>query len=160
GLRTATKHESMDVCFIKRGGREAFLGDRIPRRDGKIIDTDGATVGSHDGIDAFTIGQRRGVGVAVGERRYVVDIAPATSTVTVGTRDELLREQVVLRDMFISRDLPRDVLAQTRAHSTPVLARLNGNVVTFATPQLRVAPGQVVALYDGEFCCGGGIAAA
>ena len=87
----------MDVCFITKGGREAFLGARIERRPGAIVDTDGAVVGAHDGIDAFTIGQRRGLAVAVGERRYVIDIAPATGTVTIGTRDDLLRDRVDTR---------------------------------------------------------------
>ena len=160
GLRTADKRESMDVCFITRGGREAFLGDRIPRRAGVIVDTAGAVLGAHDGIDAFTIGQRRGVGVAVGERRYVVDISPADAVVTVGTRDALLRDRVHLRELQITRTPPGELLAQTRAHSTPVPARLAGTDVVFASPQPRVAPGQVVALYDGDICCGGGIALA
>ena len=94
GLRTAAKRESMDVCFIKRGGRSAFLGNRIGRRPGAIVDTAGEVVGAHDGVDRFTIGQRRGTGVAQGERRYVVDIAPDTATVTVGPRDALLRDHV------------------------------------------------------------------
>src|SRR5262245_58935418 len=98
GLRTAAKRESMDVCFITKNGRESFLGARIPRRGGTIVDTDGNEVGTHDGIDAFTIGQRRGVNVAVGERRYIVDISAADATVTVGPRDALLRDRVRLRD--------------------------------------------------------------
>src|SRR5439155_26972792 len=80
GLRTADKQESMDVCFITSGGRSAFLGSRMERRPGAFIDAAGAVIGAHDGIDAFTVGQRRGTGVAVGERRYVVDISSATST--------------------------------------------------------------------------------
>jgi tRNA-specific 2-thiouridylase len=160
GLRTADKRESMDVCFITRNGREAFLGARIPRRGGAIVDTAGAVVGVHDGIDAFTVGQRRGLGVAAGERRYVVDIAPADGSVTIGTRDDLLRDRVALRDIRTSRALPSEFLAQTRAHGAPFAARLAGSVVEFAEPQVRVAPGQVVAFYDGDICCGGGIAAA
>ena len=160
GLRTAAKRESMDVCFITKNGRESFLGARIPRRAGTIVDTDGTEVGHHDGIDAFTIGQRRGVNVAVGERRYVVDISPADATVTVGPHDALLRERVQLRDLQLSRPLPRDLTVQTRAHGTPTAAHLDGDEIVFATPQPRVAPGQVVACYDGDVCCGGGIAAA
>jgi tRNA-specific 2-thiouridylase len=161
GLRTADKRESMDVCFITRGGREAFLGARIPRRSGVVVDTAGAVVGAHDGIDAFTIGQRRGLGVAVGERRYVVDIQPDDAIVTVGTRDALLRDRVRVRDLQLTRALPSNGLfAQTRAHSAPVEATLHGDDVVFAARQPRVAPGQVVALYDGDVCCGGGIALA
>jgi tRNA-uridine 2-sulfurtransferase len=159
GLRTAEKPESMDVCFITRGGREAFLGARIPRRAGSIVDEHGAVVGAHDGIDAFTIGQRRGLGVAVGERRYVTDIAAATGTVMVGTRDALLQESLRLRDVRRSRTLPRPMLVQSRAHGTPVAATLDGDDVVFASPQPRVSPGQVVAFYDRDVCCGGGIVA-
>ena len=161
GLRTADKRESMDVCFIKRGGREAFLGARIPRRSGAIVDLQGIVVGTHDGIDAFTIGQRRGLGVAAGERRYVTDIAAGTSTVTVGPRDALLHERVRLRDVHWSRTPrdPREMLVQSRAHGAPTAARLDGDELVFASPQPRVAPGQVVAFYDGDLCCGGGIVA-
>src|SRR6478735_790467 len=70
GLRTADKRESMDVCFITRGGKDAFLGARIGRSPGELVTTDGETVGAHAGVDAFTVGQRRGLGVALGVRRY------------------------------------------------------------------------------------------
>jgi tRNA-specific 2-thiouridylase len=159
GLRTADKQESMDVCFITSGGRSAFLGSRIERRPGAIVDAAGAVLGAHDGIDAFTIGQRRGTGVAVGERRYVVDISPATATVTLGRRDELLRTSVRLRDMKFLVAPPAEVMVQTRAHAAPVPARIEGDIVTFDAPQSRVAPGQVVACYDGDVLLGGGIAA-
>ncbi len=160
GLRTAAKRESMDVCFITRGGRRAFLGHRIGRRPGGIVDTAGLEVGAHDGVDRFTIGQRRGTGVAQGERRYVVDIAPATATVTVGPRAALLRDRVRLRDLTFVRTPPADVIAQTRAHGDGIAARLDGDTLWFATPQPRVAPGQVVACYDGDVLLGGGIATA
>jgi tRNA-specific 2-thiouridylase len=159
GLRTADKRESMDVCFITRRGREAFLGARIPRREGTIVDEDGLVVGTHDGIDAFTVGQRRGLGVAVGERRYVTDIAPATATVTVGPRVDLLRERVRLRDVRRTRPIPDPLLAQARAHGAPFVASLSADELVFAQPQPRIAPGQVVAFYDGDVCCGGGIVA-
>jgi len=158
GLRTAAKHESMDVCFIKRGGRVAFLGDRIARRPGAIVDPAGAVVGAHDGFEAFTVGQRRGTGVAQGERRYVIDIAPTTATVTIGPRDALLRDRVRLRDLSFVRAPVGEVLAQTRAHGEPFAARLDGDTLSFAEPQPRVAPGQVVACYDGDVLLGGGIA--
>jgi tRNA-uridine 2-sulfurtransferase len=153
----------MDVCFITSGGRSAFLGSRIERRPGSIVDGAGSVVGAHDGIDGFTIGQRRGTGVAVGERRYVVDIAPATATVTLGRREELLRDRVRLRDMkFLyppTAEAPTRMIAQTRAHSRPVSASLEGDTVVFDLPQPRVAPGQVVACYVGDVLLGGGIAA-
>jgi tRNA-uridine 2-sulfurtransferase len=162
GLRTATKPESMDVCFITKGGRDAFLGARIARRPGVIVDTEGVELATHDGIDAFTIGQRRGLAVAANARRYVTDIAAATGTVTIGTRDALLRDCVELDGALWSGGTPPIgvVLAQVRAHGEPFLARVDGDTVFFDSPQTRVAPGQVVALYDGDVLLGGGIAAA
>ena len=159
GLRTAAKRESMDVCFITRGGRRAFLGDRIGRRPGAILDTTGAVVGAHDSISGFTIGQRRGTGVARGERSYVVDIAPGTATVTVGPREALLRDRVRVRDLHLARNPPERLLVQTRAHGEPFAGRLAGDDVRFDAPQPRVAPGQVVALYHDDVLLGGGIAA-
>jgi tRNA-uridine 2-sulfurtransferase len=159
GLRTADKRESMDVCFIKRGGREEFLGARIPRRAGRIIDIEGTTMGAHDGVDRFTIGQRRGLDVAVGERRYVVDVNAADATVVIGSRDALMRDRLRLRDLCLSRPLPSRFSVQTRAHGAVTPARFDGDAIVFESPQPRVAPGQVVACYDGDICCGGGIAA-
>ena len=161
GLRTATKAESMDVCFITRGGRRSFLAERIDARAGSTVDVDGAFLGAHDGIESFTIGQRRGLGVATGARRYVVDIDARTATVTLGERPDLLRDSVALRDVTYV-DAPcvgrTDLVAQTRAHGTPVASAFDGATVHFAAPQPRVAPGQVVALYAGDALLGGGIA--
>jgi tRNA-specific 2-thiouridylase len=159
GLRTADKRESMDVCFIQRGGRESFLGSRIPRRPGRIVDTAGATVGTHDGVDRFTIGQRRGLDVAVGERRYVVDVNAPDATVVIGPREALLRDRLTVRDLILHRPLPPRFFVQTRAHGVVAPARLEDDKVVFETPQPRVAPGQIVACYDGDVCCGGGIVA-
>ncbi|HEX6311270.1 MAG TPA: tRNA 2-thiouridine(34) synthase MnmA [Acidimicrobiia bacterium] len=164
GLRTASKPESMDVCFISRSeGRERFLASRVPARPGALVDTSGRAVGRHDGVAAFTVGQRRGLGVATGERRYVLDVDAATATVTIGSRRDLLREDVrVERLSFVAGVAPptgQAVLVQSRAHGTPVPGMLDGSVVRFAEPRPRVAPGQVVALYDGDTLLGGGIAA-
>jgi len=160
GLRTADKPESMDVCFITRGGRNAFLAERVPPRAGAIVDGRGATVGRHEGIGAFTVGQRRRLGVSVGERRYVVDVDARTATITIGESADLLRNAVVLRDLtFVdARPGTRELDVQVRAHGVPVGASLDGTTVRFAAPQPRVAPGQVVALYDGDTLVGGGIA--
>ena len=161
GLRTATKAESMDVCFITRGGRRSFLAERIPARAGAVVDTHGMTIGAHDGVEAFTVGQRRGLGVATGARRYVVDVDARTATVTLGARADLLRESVTLRDVTHVGASPAGrggLTAQTRAHGTPVPASFDGSTVCFATPQPRVAPGQVVALYAEDALVGGGIA--
>ena len=161
GLRTAAKPESMDVCFITRGGREEFVNVRAGARPGAVVDGDGAVIGGHDGVTGFTIGQRRGVGVATGERRYVVDLDAATATVTLGRREDLLRDAVELRDLHFVDGAPAAgdlVDVQVRAHGTPLPGRLDGSGVRFERPQPRVAPGQVVAVYDDDTLLGGGIA--
>jgi tRNA-uridine 2-sulfurtransferase len=162
GLRTAAKPESMDVCFITRGHRKQFVTARAGARPGVVVDGDGAVLGRHDGVTGFTVGQRRGVGVATGERRYVVDLDADTATVTLGRRDDLLRDTADVRDLrFVDGPpAPGDRLdVQVRAHGAPVAGRLDGAVVRFERPQPRVAPGQVVALYTGDTLLGGGIAA-
>jgi len=161
GLRTANKPESMDVCFVKKGGRVQFLDERAPMRPGDVVDAGGAVLGAHRGVASFTIGQRRGVGVAMGERRYVVDIDTHTATVTLGSRAELLRDEVGMCDVTFVDGAPGDgmLFAQVRAHGEPLPANLDGDIVRFAEPQPRVARGQVVALYDSDTLVGGGIAA-
>jgi tRNA-specific 2-thiouridylase len=162
GLRTAAKPESMDVCFITRGGRAVFLGERIARSPGELVATDGSVVGAHGGIDGFTVGQRRGLGVALGERRFVVDIDAGSQRVTLGSRDDLLRDELVVRDPMFTGDAPtgdEPVLVQVRAHGEPFEGRWRGDRVVCTTPQPRVAPGQVIALYRDDVLLGGGIAA-
>ena len=160
GLRTADKAESMDVCFVRREDRVDFVNRRTKPRPGRIVDRAGSTLGAHDGVGAFTIGQRRGLGVPTGARCYVVDIDATTATVTVGSRAELLRSDVELTDLVLTAaPVAGRLQAQTRAHGTPVDATLRDTRVEFASPQPRVAPGQVVALYDGDVVVGGGLAA-
>ena len=161
GLRTAAKPESMDVCFVARGDRRAFVAGRTTPRPGTIVDRDGGVLGHHDGISSFTIGQRRGLGVAVGEPRYVTNLDVRTATVTVGPRTALLRDEITLDHLsFVHAPLgSAPVLVQTRAHGDPVPGRLDGRRVRLAAPTTRVAPGQVVALYDDDELVGGGLAA-
>src|SRR5918999_3592477 len=123
GLRTAEKPESMEVCFITRGGRERFLAERGVMRPGDIVDANGRVLGHHDGAAAYTVGQRRGLGVATGERRYVVDVDAARGAVTVGAYEDLLRREARVTGLsFVSGAPPaatEPVLVQVRAHATP-----------------------------------------
>ena len=167
GLRTAAKPDSQDVCFITRRGRGQFLSDRIPVRAGAIIDCTGTQLGTHDGIAHFTIGQRRGLGVAAGERRFVVDIDAASATVTVGRPADLLRRDVAVTRCTFVHEAPTpdaELLVQVRAHGRVAAGRLArsdaGATVAFAEPQPRVAPGQLVALYDGAKVVGSAVVAA
>jgi tRNA-uridine 2-sulfurtransferase len=161
GLRTADKAESQDVCFITKGGRVPFLAARGALQPGRLRSTDGTDLGGHDGVAAFTIGQRRGLGVAVGDRRYVVDVDATTATVVVGARAELLVEEILLDDATWVVGQPTDgalVEVQTSAHGAVVAATLRGDRLVLAAPRPRVAPGQVVACYDGDELLGGAVA--
>lgn len=160
-LRTAEKPDSMDVCFVGRGERAEFVGARRAPTPGPFVDTAGHVVGHHGGVANFTIGQRRGLGVALGAPRYVVDVDAARATVTIGSRDELLRDVIAVRDLSFVADPPDDrpLTVQTLAHGAPIPGRLVGASVHLDIPVPRVAPGQVVAFYDGDVLLGGGIAA-
>lgn len=177
GLGTATKPDSQDVCFITASaGRETFLADRIPLHRAEVVDTHGNDVGHLDSIEMVTVGQRKGLGLAgSAQPRYVVDVDPVSSRVTVGTRSDLLVDDLRLRNfVWASHPVTGRVQAQTSAHGTPQL----GEVVTldhsaassideapdvdvivrWSEPQRRVAPGQSVVLYEGDSVLGGGIA--
>ncbi len=161
GLRTAEKPDSQDVCFIATtGGRESFLGGRIPLHPGRVVDARGDEVGRVDAVELVTVGQRRGLGVAGGGvRQFALAVDAATSTVTVGPLTGLMTDRVALTGLsWVAAAVTGPVEAQTSAHGTPVPARLEGATVHFDRPQRRVAPGQSVVLYRGDEVLGGGIA--
>ena len=161
GLRTAHKPESMDVCFVARRDRVDFVESRVGAEPGAIVDVDGRELGRHDGVARFTIGQRRGLGVASGERQYVVDVDAVRHTVTVGPPEALLRSSMAVDALTFTHDPPASgtvLHAQVRAHGAPIPARLHCDRLEFLEPTPRVAPGQVVALYEGEVLVGGGVA--
>ena len=165
-LRTATKAESQDICFVGDGNYRDFLRNHAPSSaaPGDIINSDGTVVGSHDGVTNFTIGQRRGLGVAVGEPRFVTGIDPERATVTIGRREELEIQELTLRDVTWVAGAASNgaqVQVQYRAHGEPRPAAvfIEGDVVRvrFERPQLAVAPGQTAAFYRGAEVLGGGI---
>ena len=161
GMRSAHKPESMDICFVGDGDYRRFLVETAPEvfTSGAMVDTDGVELGKHEGIVGFTVGQRRGLGVAVGEPRFVVRIEPQTSTVVIGGREDLCVDGVELRELtWTSRDVgDRDVMAQYRAHGEPVPATLAGSILSFAEPQEAIAPGQTVVFYDDDRVLGGAL---
>jgi len=163
GLRTALKPESMDICFVGSRDYRGFLRDVAPEvfEPGMVVDTEGNVLSDHDGIAEFTIGQRRGLGVAVGEPRFVVDIRPATSTVVIGGLHDLEVSGVTLDQVSWTSggSIYSEVMAQYRAHGEPVAASLTGSTLVFAEPQRAVAPGQTVAFYDGDLVLGGALIA-
>lgn len=163
GLRMAAKPDSYDVCFIPSGDTAAYLRERVSADPGPIVDLDGRRLGEHAGTWQYTIGQRRGLGLGTHERRFVVDVDPASATVIVGPRDALACEWAQLGDpTWIAGRPPGegDLTAQVRAHGRPVPATIDGDVVHFGEPVHGVACGQSVVLYDGEVCLGGGRVAA
>ena len=172
GLRTATKPDSQDVCFIAKsaGGRSVFLGDRIPMRGADVVDTSGARLGHIDQVELVTIGQRRGLDVGgPGGRRYVVDVDPSAGQVTLGTLEDLLRDTTHVTELVwqdgaaaIAAVDGRELVVQCSAHGRSLtavaVALADGDVeIRWSEPERRVAPGQSVVLYDGDTVLGGGI---
>ena len=162
GLPTADKPDSQDVCFVTTsGGREALLSSRIPLHPGLVVDTAGAEVGQVDALELVTVGQRRGLGTGGGAKRYAISVDTVAGTVTVGGAADLLAESVQLTGMsWVHEPVQGAVQAQTSAHGDAADAAFDGEVVWFAEPQRRVAPGQSVVLYRGDEVLGGGIATA
>ncbi|MDJ0790520.1 MAG: tRNA 2-thiouridine(34) synthase MnmA [Acidimicrobiia bacterium] len=165
GLRTAAKPDSQDICFVTSGDYRDFLGTVVPAAasGGEIVDTDGNVVGHHAGTASFTIGQRKGLGVAVGEPRFVVDIEPREQVVTIGTKEDLLTDSCVAVDMsFVDEPIePGDhVEVKVRYRTEPVGAtaapHAGGWEFRFDRPQPRPAPGQALVAYRGEYVLGGG----
>jgi tRNA-uridine 2-sulfurtransferase len=167
-LRTASKPDSQDVCFItSRGGRETFLGKRIEFRPGHVVDAIGSEVGTVPALELVTIGQRRGIGLpGGGPKRYVLDVDMAVGVVTVGDEHDLLQAAMAVEQVVWS-DAPHSgpVRVQCSAHGATATATLAGAAarvdVTWDAPQRRVAPGQSVVFYDlaDRVVLGGGIAA-
>lgn len=166
GLRTASKPDSQDICFVTSGDYRDFVGQRHPEvaAPGDVLDIDGTVVGSHPGTAAFTIGQRKGLGVAVGSARYVVDIAPREQTITIGTYEDLLSDRCVSEEMSFTHLPPvvgETVGVKVRYRSEPAEATVVSAgsrwEFRFRDPQPRAAPGQSLVMYDGEFVLGGGI---
>jgi tRNA-uridine 2-sulfurtransferase len=167
GLATATKAESMDICFVPGDYRE-LVRERAPEAfvPGPVERTDGTVVGTHAGIGALTVGQRSGVGIATGERLYVLHLDTERRAAVVGTRAEIARTTYVLTDVrFVSGDPP------SASFATNVVLRYRGIALAghvdvdrnHATLDLEnpalVAPGQAAVFYDGDEVIGGGVVA-
>lgn len=167
----ATKKESQEICFVTDNDYRAFLRDNVPDyedkvRAGKYIDASGRELGMHRGFANYTIGQRKGLGVALGHPAYVTKIDAARNEVTLGTNEDLLSTSLTASHMRI-RDIDAlhanpHVQARIRYRSTPVEATLSDLTdgegrLTFNTPVWGVTPGQSVVLYQEDLLVGGGI---
>jgi tRNA-specific 2-thiouridylase len=160
------KPDSQEICFVPDDDYLEFVRERRPYRDtaGVLVDEQGKVLRTHSGIEGFTIGQRRGLGIAVGSPRYVVQIEPSTRTVTVGHRESLEKSGLVASRFNWQGPAPAGTiscLAQIRARHQAVPATVQpfGQQqvrVVFQTPQTAVTPGQVVTIYQDDLVLGGG----
>jgi tRNA-specific 2-thiouridylase len=168
GLPVASKPDSQELCFAPSGDAGAFVRAAAPQlvHEGAVVDTEGRPIGRHDGTFAFTVGQRRGLGVATGERRYVVDVDPTANRVMVGPQELLSRPGLVAdRVSWVAGHAPDDgpfeASVRIRYRGDDVAAVVEPLEaerirVEFRSPQRAVAPGQSVVLSLGDELLGGG----
>jgi len=172
GLRLFEKPESQEICFIPGGDYKKFLdayleeqGEEIPDTSGELVTTTGEVVGTHNGIHNFTVGQRKGLGVATGSPLYVLELRGDKHQVVVGAGEELLSPTLRAKKMnWIAIDDLREpirVFAKIRHRhdAAPATVEKRGDdevLVTFDTPQRAITPGQAVVFYDGDVVVGGG----
>ena len=163
GLRVAEKKDSQEICFVTRGRYDDFVRSRgVGGEVGELVTTDGTVVGEHEGIEGFTVGQRKGLGVALGDRKFVVRIEPESKRVVIGDRDELNQRELSATkcnwqasDVENSGGEPQRCYAQIRynapAQPAEMILRSDGRLhVRFDEPQFAITPGQAVVCYDAE----------
>lgn len=167
-LGVANKKDSQEICFVTQGHHSEFIRGKAPQRsadtDGEFVLTDGTVVGRHGGFEAFTVGQRKGLGIALGKPAFVVRVEPDTARVVLGDRDALLRRELTADQanwLIDPADLPPRVQVQIRYNSPPYPASVEVFAghrfgVRFDDPQEAVAPGQAAVVYDGTRVLGGG----
>ena len=164
GLHLADKPDSQEICFVSEaGGYREFLRNRNPDvfRAGKIVDTAGKEVGDHAGVADFTIGQRRGLGVATGKPMYVIGLRPQSNEVILGNETDLERREVELDEVYWSGEAPIEapvrVQAKIRYNMSPQPATMlpDGKLV-FSDAVRAVTPGQIAVAYRGQTVVAGG----
>ncbi|MBT8485639.1 MAG: tRNA 2-thiouridine(34) synthase MnmA, partial [Phycisphaerae bacterium] len=166
GLPVFDKPDSQEICFVPDNDYAGLVERRSPAglTEGPVVDTAGNPLGTHPGHQHFTIGQRRGVGVALGYPIYVVNKDPDSNTITVGGKDDLLATACTAAEanwLVEPPDAWRPCTVKVRYNAAPVTARVRAQApdrleVAFDTPQSAVAPGQAVVCFDGDRVIGGG----
>ena len=172
GLALADKPDSQEICFVPGGDYKKFLdaylaeqGDSLPDTAGELVTTDGRVIGEHTGIHNFTVGQRKGLGVATGSPLYVLQIKGDARQVVVGEQENLYSRTLLTRrvNLISINDLaePMRVSVKIRHRHEPAAAviEMSGTdriVVTFDQPQRAVTPGQAAVFYDSDVVVGGG----
>ena len=168
GFPMAQKGDSQDICFIPDGDYAAFIEKFTGKRPecGNFLSTDGKVLGTHKGQLHYTIGQRKGLGIALGAPAYVVAKSAEDNTVTLGTNEDLFTTRLVAKNInFIPEDslnAPRKLLAKVRYSQKATLARVEQTgadelTVEFDTPQRAISKGQSLVLYEDDYLFGGGI---
>ncbi len=168
GLPVNPKGESQDICFLPKGGYREFLLKHIPSkliRSGEIVDIQGRKLGTHQGLFAYTIGQRRGLGLPAAEPYYVIRLEPDLNRLVIGGKKDLESSGCLLSDVyFISRPPEIDgleIMVQVRYRHKAAKARLHvgegqGLEIHFQNPQNAVTPGQAAVIYWEDKVLGGG----
>lgn len=166
-LRTADKPDSYEICFVPDGDAAGFV-ERLAGPDvlagGAIVDADGTLLGEHAGVHRYTVGQRRGLGLGLAEKRYVVEVDAPSQRVVVGPGELLARGGLEAERVRWFTNPPAagsGLAVQIRAHGDAIPATIetiepDGAIVRFAESQRGIAPGQLVAFYDGDEVLGGG----
>ncbi len=170
GFRSAKRRESQDVCFVESGDCGGFVARRLEGMGviagpGSLVDNNGRTLGTHKGLVYYTVGQRRGLGVAAGERRYVVRLEPESNAVVVGKRSELQARQFTcscINWLGGAGSLPLRALVQVRYTHSPAPALLEESAdgrlkVTFDESQCALTPGQSAVFYEADVVLGGAV---
>ncbi|HTR21688.1 MAG TPA: tRNA 2-thiouridine(34) synthase MnmA [Gemmatimonadales bacterium] len=171
GLAVAVKPDSQEICFVPNGDYAAFMnaylketGVEPAQTRGEIVTTDGRTIGRHDGVHRYTVGQRKGLGIAAPEPLYVIATDPQTQRVVVGNNDDLLRRSFFAREVnWISIEEPKaPIRAQVKIRNkhtgaaATLVAAANRVEVIFDDPQRAVTPGQGAVFYQDDLVLGGG----
>ena len=166
-LRTAEKIESQELCFVADTNYRRFLQDRVPEeiQGGNIVDEEGNVLGKHEGVPFYTVGQRRGLGIAVGKPLYVTQLNATENTVVVGESDALLEDTMHVEriNLIALEKLTEPIRAHVKIRSrddggpaTIMPTSDTEAVVKFDEPRRAITPGQATVFYDGEYVLGGG----
>ena len=166
-LRTAEKIESQELCFVADTNYRRFLQDRVPEKiqGGNIVDEEGNVLGKHEGVPFYTVGQRRGLGIAVGKPLYVTQLNATENTVVVGESDALLEDTMHVEriNLIAIEKLAEPIRAHVKIRSRddggPATITPTSDteaVVKFDEPRRAITPGQATVFYDGEYVLGGG----
>jgi tRNA-specific 2-thiouridylase len=165
GLPASSRRQSQDVCFIPDNDYRSFVSERVPLKDGEIVDITGKVLGKHSGLARYTVGQRHGLGLASGRELYVLKVDAENNRLVVGSREQGLHNALTATKLsWVSGKAAREPLgitAKVRYKAAEVAAELrsaNGRAeVCLAKSQSAITPGQSVVFYQGDVVLGGGV---